>query len=177
MLRIVSAQRIDDNPEELNDPNLTTPVDEDLPVVTPENVGQYVEPEEDTEDIQTEPPVATEAPVEPFEPQAEEQPYAPEVVEDTQSIIDRAINEQQCLWFEYNSLKGNFSVRLLECYGTFQALGTGNFLLVGWDRTVGGGISGGGIRAFVIDRIQGVPKIMPGEFYHFEPNKFIFSPN
>lgn len=171
MLRIVSAQRINDNPDELNDPNLKTPepVNDNLPVVTPENVGQYIEPEEDVKDVQTEAP--PQAPVEPFEPQIEEQQYAPEVVEDSQSLIQRAIQEQQCIAFEYTSVKnGNYlGWRLLEPAGTFIA-GTGNELLVSWDR------HRGDVRAFAVKNIHpGTLKFMPGEFYHFEP-KFIFSP-
>lgn len=152
--------------EDLNDPN------KDLPVVTPENIGEYIDPEEE-ETVDTEQTMP--AGIQEETTQIEQQPQE---IEDEFSIIGRAIDTNQCLKFEYINRKGKYSgTRIVESYGTFIAQGTGNELLVGWDRTASTNNVGGGIRAFIINGIvPGTLKLLKGQFYSFIKDKFIFKP-
>ena len=167
MLKIISAQRyydpdapgeVEDLPEENQIPG------QELPVVGPENLGEYIDPEEDEDQIVEEPPPGF---------QAEETflDEIPEVFEDDRDLIDEAINADQCIAFEYTTRNGNYAGwRLIEPYGTFVA-GTGNELVVSWDR------HRQNIRAFIINNIHpDTLKVMPGQFYGFVKDKFIFQP-
>ena len=143
---------------------------QELPVVGPDNLGEYIEPEEDEEDeeIRVEPPHGYQ----------EQETFLDEIperhfIQDELSLIEDAIQTQQCLGFTYTSLKGKTTFRIAEPYGTFTAFGTGNLLVVTWDRVASGG---GGIRAFIVDNIHPDIKIFNGDFYHFEQDKFVFNP-
>lgn len=157
MLKIISAQ-------------LEEQRNENLPIITPETVNQYIEPEEDEEEIQTTPPAGLQQTNMPG--QEEIITEAPEVVEDAQGLIEEAIKDQQCIAFEYTSINSNnyLGWRLIEPVGQWQTKNTMHFLVVGFDRMRQG------IRAFSIDNMHpGTLKILPGQFYSFEP-KFIFNP-
>jgi len=134
--------------------------EEYLPVVTPENIYEY-EPAEET----TEAPPIIPPEIEDFTEEIPERFF----VEDERSLIEESMRTNQCLGFTYTSLKGKTTWRLVEPYGTFVP-GTGRELVCCWDRTVNG------IRSFCIDNIHSDIKIMPGDFYHFEKNKFVFRP-
>jgi len=162
MLKIISAQRMIDPefPEETE----SVSEDENLPIVTPENIGKYIEPEEDIdkENINYEPPVEetttlNEIPI----------PY-----EDPSSLIDKAIKDQQSISFEYTNRFGKYSGwRLVDPYGRFTALGTGNNIITTWDK------GKNAIRGFIVDNIHEMTlKIMPGKLYKFKKDKFVFQP-
>jgi len=168
MLKIISAQRYydPDAPEEVEElPEEEMIPGQGLPVVGPDDLGEYVEPEEDEEQIVEEPPPG-------FEERETFLDEIPDVVEDEKDLIDEAIEDDQCIAFEYTTRKGNYAGwRLIEPYGTFVAMGTGNELVVAWDR------HRQDIRAFIINNIHpGTLTVMPGQFYSFVKDKFIFQP-
>lgn len=137
----------------------------DLPVITQENIGEYIDEDDKTDEFETQGII----------PETQEQTTQldeiPQETEDDYSIISRAIDTNQCLLFEYISRKGKFGKYLCEPYGTFIAQGTGNELLVTYSR------NSGGIRAFIINNIlPGTLKLLKGQFYSFIKDKFIFKP-
>ena len=137
-------------------------LDEELPVVEPEDV-QLADNDVDVP-IETEPPPGIE---ETFLSEVPEQFF----IKDEQSVIEKAIEDLQCISFEYTSLKRKpLGWRLVEPAGIWTAK-TGNTLVCGFDR------GRDDIRAFSIkpenmDKL----KIMQGNSYHFNP-KFIFNPS
>ena len=162
MLRIISAQRMydPDAPGEIEE----LPEEVDLPIITPDDMGEYIEPEQDEEEIITEPP-------EGYGVQETFLDEIPEVFQDEQDLIQEAIEDRQCITFEYTTRKGKYAgFRIVEPYGYFTA-GTGNEILVTWDRTRSN------IRAFIIDNIHANSlKIMHSPFYRFVQDKFVFNP-
>jgi len=149
-------------------------VQEDLPVVTPENVGQYMD-EGDQETFLDE--IPEDFTQDEFGPVREEEVEAPH---DWQNVNDedltpdqkilKAIDIQQCLMFDYFTLSGaETGTRITEPYGDFVARTTGNHILVTWDR------HRQAIRAFCIDNMSNI-KILYGDFYHHNMDKFVFRP-
>ena len=165
----LTAQRYFD-PDEPREDN----TEQDLPVITPDNINDYIEPDEDETEEQTLQPVKT-PPKQPIEETTFLDEVPQEEQEDDFSIISRAIDSNQCLKFEYISRKGKFGTYLVETYGTFIAQGTGNELMVSYCRNCDG--TNGNIRAHIINNIiPGTLRIMKGEFYSFIKDKFIFRP-
>jgi len=159
------AQMFDEKEIDENLPDEQFVEEESLPVVTPQNIYDYLEPEEGQEEESAQPEELKTPP----EPVPEE-----EFTLDTRSQLEDAISSNQCVSMRYTTRKGiDVGTRIIEPYAIFFAHTTGNEILVSWDRTIGA------IRAWIISdfNIQpGSVRVFPGDFYHFEKDKFIFKP-
>ena len=168
----------DDDPlaQKPQDEGTNQTTEEDKPVVTPDNVWDYVE-----DDQQPQPTEFSEEPAPEPAPVETQQPESPDFAQmpDPQKL-QWAIANNQAVGFEYTTRKGKYTGwRLVEPYGMFTAK-TGNTILVTWDR------HRQAIRGFIVnphslkDGVGGMHpgtlRVLEGDFYTFAKDKFVFRP-
>lgn len=149
------------------------PGGEDLPVVTPENIYEYFDEDDNSEgtfldeipqDFTQKPEVPETQPVvDPWEG-VDDRTLTPA------QLIEKSISLQQCLFFQYVTIGGvDTGSRIVEPYGTFLARTTGRNIMCSFDR------HRQDIRAFWIDNMKNI-KLLYGDFYHHNMDKFVFKP-
>ena len=129
-------------------------IEQNLPVVSPSDIGQYLEDSFDEEEES--PKDGLDGNIDQQSPEGVEQPEQPEVDEEQVEFpvfstpteaTEWAKDNNQVVRIDYTTKRGRHIVRDIEPHGTFHSESTMREILVTYDETVSG------IRAFILSNI------------------------